>query len=163
VNERLQVERTHDGDASLSLDRRHMPLVIITWRGSTTLEMVEQTQVWLDESYAQARALDYGGVVFISDASEVGVPSADARRRVLELRHDPELLIKVIIVTPAHNKMVRGILNGIAWVLGDSRYVVSNSLAHALEIASRAFEQRGLAVPSGLEQLCAEQREQRRA
>jgi len=140
-----------DGEASLAFDHRYWPVVVATWVGSPTLTMVEHVQAWLDESYARARTIGTAGLVVISDATSLQeLPDLDVRRRILELRHDPALMVKVIAVVPARNMMARGVVNALAWVLGDSRYTIAVSLEHAAELSERAFEQRGLAVPDSL-------------
>lgn len=145
-----------DGGASISFDNRYWPVIVATWVGAPTLALVAQAQAWLDAAYAEARANGTAGLVVISEASMVSLPDTEVRRRILELRHDPALMIKVVAVVPARNKLARSVVNALVWVLGDSRFMIAASLEHAAELAERAFHQRGLAVPDGLDRLRGE-------
>jgi hypothetical protein len=147
-----------DGKASITFDDRHAPVFVATWVGAPTAAMVVQAQAWLDCVYAEARAAGSSGVVIISEATQVQLPSLDARRRVLELHHDPMLLIAVIAIVPVRNTVVHGVLRALAWAL-DSRFMVASSFAQALDFAARAFTQRGLAVPDSFERLRIERGE----
>lgn len=147
VHEHPDVERVIEAEAGVTFDRRHLPVALATWVGPPSLALIAQAQVWIDDVYARARAAGMPGVAIISDARQAELPDMQVRRRLLELRHDPALMVKVVAVVPAHNTMVRGILNGLTWVLGDGRYSLATSLPHAAEIIKRAFEQRGLAAP----------------
>lgn len=142
-----------DGAASLTVDRRCWPVVLATWLGEPTLALIEKAQVWLDGAYAEARAWGLTGLVVISDVTRVEVPDVEVRRRATEFRHDQDLLLAVVALVCARNVMVRGVISGLAWVLGDARFAVAYSHEHALMLAKRAFERRGIAVPPDLDRL----------
>lgn len=152
------MRRIIDGAASIAFDDRHAPLFIATWVGAPTTVLIEQAQAWIDQAYVEARAMGWTGVVIISEATRVQLPSLDARRRILGLRHDPALLLEVIAVVPIRNVLVHGLLGAFSRAL-DRRFALAMSFAQALELAERAFLRRGLAVPESLERLRLEPRE----
>ncbi|HVH98349.1 MAG TPA: hypothetical protein VM869_06555 [Enhygromyxa sp.] len=154
---RATLRRFVDGVASITFDGRHAPVLVATWAGAPTLAVIARAQAWLDDAYADARADGLPGLVIISEASHVQLPSLEARRRLLELRHDPELMLAVIAVVPVRNAVVHGLLRALAWAL-DSRFGSAVSFEQALDLAARAFAQRGLAIPDAIEQLRIERR-----
>lgn len=149
-----------DGAASISFDGRYSPVVVATWLGAPTLELVEQAQAWIDEAYADARAMGSSGLVLISEATNVSLPSVEARRRILELRHDPDLMLGVIAVVPIRNAVMHGLLRALTRALGQgSRFTIATSFEQALGLAEQIFVRNGLAVPESLDRLRIERRE----
>lgn len=157
---RPNIRSRADGEASVSFDGRYSPVVVVTWVGAPTLALVEQAQAWIDEAYADARAMGSSGIVLISDATRGRLPSVEARRGILELRHDPDLMLGVIAVVPIRNAVLHGLVRALTRALGQaSRFTLAASFEQALDFAEQIFVRNGLAVPESLDRLRIERRE----
>ena len=157
---RPAIRRSVDGAASITFDARHRPIMIATWVGAPTVALIERAQAWIDQVYADARAMGSSGIVFISEATNVKLPSVAARRRILELRHDPELMLGVFAVVPIRNVLMHGLLRALTRALGEgSGFAIATSFEQALDLAEQAFVRNGLPVPESLDRLRIERRE----
>lgn len=146
----LEPTRHTDGASAVFLDERFTPVLLLTWIGSPSEALIERIQAWVEGCIERARARGHMLVV-ISDGTRGNAPSAKVRRKLVGVRLDAAVVIKIIAVISPTNPMTRGALQAMAWLLGEERKrVIVSSYAHALELAEVELAAAGLELPANI-------------
>lgn len=137
----MAVQRFHDEGSELILDDALAPILVTVWYGPATVELVREFKAWVGTQLDLAR--ERGQVcALISDNSESGRPSANARREFTQFDFDMSQVAGTYAIIDS--PMVRGAMTAISWVLGDRFQVTSSpSLARALVDAATLLRERG--------------------
>ena len=141
----MTLQRYTDGSAELVIDEGYAPLIVMTWFGEPTNQLIDKYLGWARELIADNVANDRK-IAVVADCREVVRPDATVRRYYADhAEDDPSLIISVAVIDSA---LVRGALTAIRWVLGDRFAVVSvPTLEEAFERAFEAVEAVGLTAP----------------
>lgn len=135
-----------DGESELFLDEALSPILVITWIGPATLELIASLKPWSDEHTARAKRLARP-VITVHDATAAERPSSEVRRAFAEQKGDPEVTTRSYVVIT--NPLVRGAMTAIGWMVGESFDVVScKTLADALTQAAAYARAQGLVPPT---------------
>jgi hypothetical protein len=135
-----------DGKSELYLDDALPPILIITWIGPATLDLVDRFTRWADEQVATAKR-SKRPLIMVHDATAADRPGAEVRRAFAEQRVDPTVSTRTIVVLT--NPLVRGAMTAIGWLVGESFDVVSTkTMADALTQAAAYARSHGLVPPS---------------
>lgn len=139
------MESHTDKGSELLLDDALRPILISTWIGPATLDLVDEFYRWCDGQVAKAKRRGYP-VILISDATLAGRPNADVRKAFAAAKFDVDVPFKSIVII--NNKIIRGAMTAIGWLLGDMSGTINcRSLAEALPIAVAAAEAHDRVVP----------------
>ena len=138
--------RTHtDAHSKLILDDGLGPLLIATWIGPATLELVHHLHSWLDEEIASAQRRGTK-LLLVNDGTYAGRPSAEVRRAFTERMTGFETIVQTIAVID--NPLVRGAMTAIRWVTGDSFDVLScKTMPEAMAAARTSAAKHGIEIP----------------
>ena len=134
---------------------RHYPVIIQTTYGAASPTAVRQYFRWMHEQ-AERGLKDGIALALVTDAGAAGVPDADTRRLIAELASElnakipPKLRWYTAVVVD--NRLVRGVLNTLAWLQGDLQMDYVDSRAEAFSRARAHLLKLGIAVPSTLDE-----------
>lgn len=134
---------------------RHYPILIQTTYGAATPAAVRQYFRWMHEQ-ADRGLKDGVSLALVTDAGAAGVPDADTRRLIAELASElnakipPKLRWYTAVVVD--NRLVRGVLNTLAWLQGDLQMDYVDSRAEAFARSRAHLIKAGIAVPSTLDE-----------
>jgi hypothetical protein len=108
----------HDADCGATLDARALPLLMASWLGAATAELVDQ---YFDAQLQIMQEIDSRGehCVLLTMADQAGRPSAVARQRIVDRTQAISELIQRVIVANAivvTNPLVRGAMTAIGWL-----------------------------------------------
>src|SRR5690242_16822955 len=127
-----------DGAASIVIDDAHWPIIIVTWFGQATVNLLEQ--YFAQQALIADRARRQNGkFIMVSDATDVERPSAVVRQRLSELTQKlakvaGHLTLKSYCVLTY--PIVRGVATAMGWVIPEMREVeFVATLPEALERA----------------------------
>jgi len=142
-----------DGESSVTVDDALWPIVIATWFGRPTEDLVDRYFEHHSELLQQARD-EQTRIILISDTFATERPSPLTRKRIVERTEaQPEdvryLTIDSFIVI--ENPVIRGVVMALAWVypkMAESKNVGNLSLA--LEESIEALRKAGIAPPKHL-------------
>ncbi|WP_146157697.1 hypothetical protein [Enhygromyxa salina] len=138
-----------DGSSEIILDARLRPLLVATWVGPATLDLIAAFQAWIDAEIARAKPRA-ARLMLINDGSAAGRPPADVRRAFSEQRVDEQILVRTYAVID--NPLVRGAMTAIGWLIGDRFSVTScKTMAEALATAATDADALGITLPTTLE------------
>ncbi len=144
----LGVDHLEDEGCTVTIDRRRMPVLIVTWRGKATERM---TRVYFDQLTELCRKAGKQKFVTIADARAASAPTAGIRKLLSEqvelLRPvtEPVLLCSVVIVRTA---LMRGALTAIQWaVRHETRVVAVNDFTAAFDVACGVLRRAEIAPP----------------
>ena len=133
-----------DGNSKLLLVEELAPINVAIWIGPATLPLVAAFQAWNDDRVKEAVAARHPAFL-INDASAAALPSAAVRRAFAEQKLEGDVRSYVVIT----NKVMRGAMTAVAWLMGQDLDVVTcRSLAEALALASEDARSLGLTPPS---------------
>ena len=142
-----------DADAAIVIDDRAPGVVIATWFGEPTLELVDRYFDWhavFVDGVRKAR----GRFVLITDTFATARPSPSARKRIAErteaLGPDlQELTIGSYLVV--ENALIRGVITALAWLHAPlAETVPLGSPALAIGAALRDLDAAGIPRPANL-------------
>jgi hypothetical protein len=140
---------TDSSGASFSLDSRYFPLIICTWTGVPTLEIMQFHFERRKPHFN--RALTAGTkVIQISDMSSMSSPPATIRKYSGEqgkLCDAHEAFIGYVGVVP--NAVIRGVVTALQWIVGGDVKPIefSPSIDEAIKKAAKKFETAGIDFP----------------
>ena len=142
----MTLQRYTDGSAELVIDESYAPILVLTWFGEPTTQLIDRYVAWTRELIADNVA-NHRKAALVVDSREILRTDATVRRHYADRAvDDPSLLISVAVIDSA---MVRGALTAIRWVLGDrlSSVVSVPTLEEAFERACAAIEAEGMDAP----------------
>lgn len=142
-----------DGESSVTIDDALWPIVIATWFGRPTEDLVDRYFDLHAQLLERARE-EHTRLVLVTDTFATERPSPMARKRIVDrteaqpsdVRH---LTVESFIVI--ENPVIRGVVTALAWVypkMSESKNV--GSLAAALEGSIDALRNAGIATPKHL-------------
>lgn len=146
MNDKIETITAPGGGGSFSLDSRYLPLIICTWTGAPTLEIMnfffERRKAHFDRALAAGTK-----IIQISDLSNMATPPATTRQyigeqgKILDV-HDG--FLSYVVVVP--NAVIRGVITAMKWIAGDDVKPVefSPSIEDAFKRAAKAFESAGI-------------------
>lgn len=147
MNDRLETIADAGGGGSFSLDTRYLPLIICTWTGAPTLEVMnfffERRKAHFDRALASGTK-----IIQISDLSNMATPPATIRQYIGEqgkIRDVHDGFLSYVVVVP--NAVIRGVITAMKWIAGDDVKPVefSPSIDDAMKKAAKTFESAGIA------------------
>lgn len=139
-----------ESDSSATLDARALPLLIATWRGSASVDLVDQ---YFDAQLEVMQELDSRGerCVLLTMADQAGRPSALARQRIVDRTQSVREMIERVIVGNAiviTNPLIRGAMTAIGWLDPSLRGVPYHPSREAgFEWAKAELTRQGLPAP----------------
>ena len=144
------IEDDRDPGRSLTLDERYFPLLISTWIGEPTLEMVDRYFAWNTVALIRARTEGMMAAVVI-DALDAGLPDSSVLQvvaaRSLDIEDDAERYSIGQGYVALRSKLVRGALTAIRWVNPNVGIHPMKSMEAALAAALRELRERGHPMP----------------
>jgi hypothetical protein len=135
-----------DGDAKVVISTERLPILVATWSGIQTVDLVDR---YFDAHYALLRELDARGkcCVMVTLGLAVGRPSPIVRKRIVDrLDDDRELSNRVLVANAVviENAIVRGAMVAMSWVDPSLRVPTFASEAEAFAWAEDQCAQAGL-------------------
>jgi hypothetical protein len=142
-----------DKEASVVIDDAAKGVLIATWFGASTVQLVDEYYAW-HGAYLDRHRKEGRRFVLITDASESARPAPAARKRIADgfAKLGPD--VKVITIQSyivVDNALIRGVLTALAWL--DERLagsVLVATPAAAIAQALKDLERAGIAPPSNL-------------
>ncbi len=142
------------GESTVYFDDSHLPVLIVTFMGTTNLQACE----WFGARYGEVLEAAHARgekVVSISDASRANRPPPEVRRFFAEwMGTIPDHLNEATLASIAviTNPLMRGAMTAIGWINEDVRDVVSvPSLEQGIERAMAMLDAAGVPRPTGLD------------
>jgi hypothetical protein len=142
------------GKGGLILDDRWFPVVIGTWWGELSPELIVSYFGWYDGQLARARS-EGTKISLITDGLDVQRPSGEARKSLAiesQVREaaNRELVVSTYVVV--HGALLLGVLASVMSVFrGGLRISSTSDMVTALERTLARFDQAGLPRPAGLD------------
>lgn len=142
-----------DADAAVIGDIRHFPVMITTWFGEPTEDLVRHYFAWSDDVARQAieRGQRY---VIISDNARARRPAPTVRRLVAKLIDaGPAAATDCIVATFVvfESALVRGAVTAMQWLSAkDWNLTTAATVQQAVAAALKAVEQHGFPRPDRL-------------
>jgi len=148
------IEWLQDQTSAVALDTRSHPVVISSWHGSPTVELVDRYYRWSDAMTAAALAAEQR-LVCIADLRAGGAPSPRVCKRLYEHARD-DIAREVVLVTFAVVKdpSLRGIIKTMRRSSGSPRepeIVIVERMAAALEYTLTRLRAERIPPPEGLD------------
>ncbi len=149
------IEHHTSGDSSLTLDARHFPLLIATWRNTMSPELAHEGTSWVTRMAERARAEDVA-FILVSDTTrlttkprlEVGNGIAACIDHINE--RDPGRFLRLLVVV--RSRMMRAFIAMVLWMLERKfRISTASTIASALETARSLLENTGISPPESLD------------
>ena len=142
-----------DDGCGIALDTAHNPVVISTWLGRPSVELVDRCYRWFDATAAAALASEQQ-LVHIADLSGARQPEALVRKRIYEHARD-DLAAEVTLVTI----VVRGDMDPCGFVRSIGRqpgarhaqFIVAESVREAIVVALARMWDARIPPPFGLD------------
>lgn len=143
-----------DGNASMVVDDRHLPILIVTYRGTTTERMVREYFAWMGPLYGRL-AQTGDRMALITDVSAASRPSPVVRRLISEFYDHHRANQRTVCVADlavVHSAVVRGAITAIQWLTrSDFNVTLASDLAEACALAGQALRDAGVEPPTGLD------------
>lgn len=138
----------------VALDTRYDPVVISTWEGSASVDLVDRYYGWSDETSAAAMAQEQQ-LIFITDLTQAQLPDAAVRKRVIEHSNASpaaEIALAHILVVPelGLRTLVRSIARFVSPMAGRPELVFAASIEGAIEISIQLLWKARIPPPAGL-------------
>ncbi len=135
-----------DGEANVVLSTKRLPLLVATWSGTLTVDLVDR---YFAAHYAVLHALQAQGrrCVLITMGLAAGRPSPIVRRRIVERMDDDREIAERVLIANAvvvESAIVRGAMVAMSWVDPTLRVPMFASEAEAFEWARQRCEQAGV-------------------
>ncbi|MFO7566054.1 MAG: hypothetical protein R6X02_25645 [Enhygromyxa sp.] len=139
--------RHTDGDREVVIDIRHLPLVVTTWFGAPSVELVEAYDGWL-RRFVETSSLSGRKVVLLDDASRAQRPTPAVRGRLAKLECPAAVVVARVIVAPS--AAIRGAVTALTWSTGKPLQTVPTIEAGMSECL-RIFAEQGIVPPRKFE------------
>ncbi|MFV8753579.1 hypothetical protein ACNOYE_23750 [Nannocystaceae bacterium ST9] len=140
--------RYADADSVVVLDDTYSPVIIVSWIGEPTLELVEIYQRWQGEQIERAKSAGLR-LISLTDCSRTERPSSRVRKAFSEDPAEGEavFLKSIVVIT---SPVIRGALTAVKWLMGDrfGDVEVAESTRGAITRCLDLLDQHGIARPS---------------
>lgn len=107
--------RHTDGECEVVVDVSHLPLVVTTWFGKPTVELVDAYDEWL-RRFVESSSVSGRRVVLLDDATRAERPTPQVRGRLAKLDCPANVVVARVIV--AHTPAIRGAVTALTWSTG---------------------------------------------
>jgi hypothetical protein len=127
-----------DGASEITVDSRHLPLLITSWFGSPTVTLIERHAQWF-EDFIETSRIAGGRFVILDDATRAERPSPSVRGRLSKLECPADVVIDRVVVVAA--PAIRGAVTALSWITGKTIRTVNSTddgLRECLERLDRA-------------------------
>ena len=113
---RTTLIRHTDERCEFAVDSSHLPLLITTWFGSPSLELVETYAKWFDEFIERSRRQDRRFVI-LDDATRAERPAPAVRGRMSKIECPRDVVVDRVIVV--QTRPIRGAITALSWIIGN--------------------------------------------
>ena len=141
-------------DCAVAIDTGAHPVVIVTWFGTATIELVDAYYRWSDASVAAAIAAEQR-LVRIHDVSVASYPPARVCQRAYNhARADLASIITVAHFAVLTDARLRRALGALRWFCGgrrDPELEIVDRIATALELTRERLWAERIPLPRGLD------------
>jgi hypothetical protein len=141
-------------DCAIAIDMRAHPVVITTWFGTATVDLIDRYYQWFDTLVAASLAAEQR-LVRISDLGPARFPPGNVRKRSYEhIRGDLATDVTLVNYVVVENPLIRGVVASIRWIGGGRRepdFQLVDTVPHALERAIERLKIARIPRPEGLE------------
>ena len=148
------IEWLQDEQGAVALDTRHHPVVIVTWEGTASVDLVDRYFCWSDAAAAAAMAQEQQ-LVHITDMSRGQLPSARVRKRIIEhsaLNPAVEVALAHIMVVPEFGLrgLVRTVARFVQPQIQQPQMMFAGTVEEAIEVALGLLWEARIPPPFGL-------------
>ena len=148
------IERLQSEKGGVVLDMRYGPVIISTWEGSPSIELIDRYYRWSDAVAAAAMAEEQM-LVHITELSRARVPGAAVRKRIIEhALANPALEVSLahVLVVPERrlHTLVNSIARFVAPHIAQPELVFTASIEGALERSIELLWKARIPPPMGL-------------
>ncbi|MFO7563659.1 MAG: hypothetical protein R6X02_13510 [Enhygromyxa sp.] len=143
-----------DQDCAVALDSRMHPVMISSWYGVATVEVVDQFYAWSDRTTAEAMAAEQR-LIRIADLRRARPPSGAVRRRAFDHnRNDLVGEVAVVRIVVLDDPILRSIIHTMRRIGGgrrSSELVVVDKMSTAIELTLERLRAERIPPPQGLD------------
>ncbi len=139
--------RERMGSVEFVVNLRHLPIVVETWFGGPTTELIDRYSTWL-EGFLYRAAGRGQQVVFLHDATRAGMPDSAARQRLTQIPNRSEVILDRVIVFDS--PVIRSAVLALGWVIG-SPYKTAKDLRAGVEACRGILDRARVEPPPAFE------------
>jgi hypothetical protein len=148
------IEWIRERECAVALDSRPHPVLIASWHGVATVELVDRFYRWTDSCAAAALAAEQQ-LIRIADLTHARPPAAHVTKRALEhARNDLAAEVTLALYVAVEDPILRRIVTAMRWTAGGRRepeVAVVGSMASAIELALDRLRTERIPLPAGLD------------
>jgi hypothetical protein len=138
----------------VALDSRPHPVMIASWHGAASVELVDQFYRWTDTCAAAAMAAEQQ-LIRIADLTRARPPAAHVTKRALEhARNDLAAEVTLALYVVVDDPILRRIITAMRWSSGGRRdpdIAVVPSMTAAIELTLERLRAERIPLPAGLD------------
>ncbi|PRQ00553.1 hypothetical protein [Enhygromyxa salina] len=148
-----------DEQCGVALDFRHHPVLISTWDGALSLEIMDRYYAWSDATAAAALAAEQQ-LLHIADLTRAQWPDAAVRKRVFEhssVNLSREVTLATIVVCGDLTDRLTGLVRSVEQLGGGrhpAKLFLVETVAEGISVALEQLWSARIPPPLGLEPGC---------
>jgi hypothetical protein len=150
------IQWLQDEECGIALDTRHHPVVILSWQGRPSTELIDSYYCWSDATAAAALAAEQQ-LLQIADLTGVQWPTAAVRMRVVNHRSlnlAAEVMLSTIVVCGGYSGRLNGFVRSVGQLGGGRRSAelfIVETMPEAIEVALAKMWSARIPPPLGLD------------